>query len=291
MSSSRDATKNEKDAAAAWRQRREDCGYGPWVLMRGQIRGTEASVESPDHRHELEYATNGPTGGMFDDSIISSPTKSLRDWADEYCASHKRLKQFTFTKVVLGWNITSLKQAVENTIRANYVHQSQPVVSFTLESSSIFIRPDKWYSRALSKTWVLVILWITLIYPLFIWPFKRFTRNGSGEWSVAGSAFPLTKWMHLRGSIAGETVEEYRQRTASPKLIDAPAKEDDKRVLKATPKGVSELVGEREGEWFAKWEDTIASLVRQRHVSYAPVTRPLGSSGTAGIGLDGYYRG
>lgn len=284
----RRATKSEKEASKSWKQRREDYGYAPWVLIRGQIRGMEASVESEDDRTRLEFSThpNAENADWFDDSNISAPSKTLRDWADEYCASHRLLKEFTYEKVVYGWNMTALRQAIENAIRSNYVHPDKVDVAFNLGSSTISVRPNNRFSRMLSNKWMMILLCITLIYPLFIWPFKKFGRRGGGEWRVAGSAFALTKWVHLEDSIPGETVEEYRQRTPSTSKL---SHTDKPKLLKATPKGISELIGTREGEWFAEWEDTIASFVKQRHISPVPVTQPLGGFKTAGIGLDGYY--
>ncbi|KAG8854889.1 hypothetical protein FRB96_007289 [Tulasnella sp. 330] len=282
----RKATKSEVEASTAWKKRREDCGYAPWVLMPGMLHGTEACVESEDVRFQLQHSVNS-TSGEVDDSHILPPVKTLRDWADEYCGNQKLLKEFTFEKVVYGWNFSALRQAVESTCRSNYAYQSQPLVSFNLEGSMISIRPNNWSSRMLSNKWILALLWITLIYPLFIWPFKRFATRGDGEWRVAGSAFALAKYQHLPNSMPGEDVDQYRQRTSTTLLDAGPS--SDFKLLKATPKGVAELVGQREGQWFARWEDTIAGLVRQRYVSSVPVERPFGSVRTAGIGLDGYY--
>ncbi|KAG8990744.1 hypothetical protein FRB94_013111 [Tulasnella sp. JGI-2019a] len=284
----RKATKLEKEASAAWKKRREDGGYAPWVLIRGMIRGTEACVEPEGVRLQLQHATNDQAH-LADDSDILPPTKTLREWADEYCDSKRLLKEFTFEKVVYGWNFGSLRQAMENTIRANYAHSTKPNISFDIEGSMISVRPCTWYSRMLSRPWVFFLLCITLIYPLFIWPFKRFARRGGGEWRAAGSAFALTTYNHLADSIPGESVDEYRQRTNTT-LIDAGSSAEFK-ILKATPRGVAELVGQREGQWFAQWEDTIAGFVRQRYISSVPVSGPLGTFRTAGIGLDGYYPG
>ncbi|KAG9024086.1 hypothetical protein FRB95_012120 [Tulasnella sp. JGI-2019a] len=308
----RKALKLEKEATAAWKKCREDggpsirsvrplvsmltrssIGYAPWVLIRGMIRGIEACVEREDVRLQLQHATNDPAD-LTDDSDILPPTKTLRDWTDEYCSSESLLKEFTFEKIVYGWNFGSLRQAVENIVRSNYAHSTKPNISFDFKGSMISVHPSTWYSRMLSKTWVFVILCITLIYPLFIWPFKRFARRGGGEWRVAGSAFALTRYHHLADSISGETVDEYRQRTnttlgSTTNTLISVRSPAEFKLLKATPKGVAELVGQREGQWFAQWEDTIAGFVRQRYISSVPVSSPRGSFRSAGIGLDGYY--
>ncbi|KAG8895194.1 hypothetical protein FRB99_000711 [Tulasnella sp. 403] len=283
----RTATKLEKKASESWQSRREQYGFAPWVLIRGQIPGMEASVETVEARNRLEYSTNTAPehADRYTDSSISAPTLSLRAWADEYCASPRLLKEFTFDKVVYGWNFSALRQAIDTAIRTNYVHSDkQPSIEFSVGANIITVKPSNTFSRMLSNKWILFLLWITLIYPLFIWPFKRFGPRGGGTWRIAGSAFALTRWERLEDSVPGESVDQYNERHPSSSTT-AP----DKRLLKATPKGVSKLVGTREGEWFAQWEDTIASCVRQRHVSPVPINQPMGTFATAGIGLDGYY--
>lgn len=289
----RRATDAEKKASASWRERRENYGYAPWVLIRGQIRGMEATVDAPSDelRDSLIHSAHAPAehgGQWYDDSFVGHPTKTLRDWADEYCASKRALKEFNFEKVVYGWNMGALRQAIEATIRNNYAYQEKVEVTFVTEGNRISIRADNWFSRMLSKKWLVVILWITLIYPLFIWPFWKFSSRGGGPCEVAGSAFALCRWVHLPDSVPGETVEEYNARcgnVASSSRGPMPKK----LILKETPRGISQLIGKREGEWFQEWEETIGSLVRQRYSDGLPLAEPLGSDRSIGIGLDGYY--
>ncbi|KAG8900386.1 hypothetical protein FRB99_006094 [Tulasnella sp. 403] len=278
----RKATEAEKQNAAGRRYRREETGLPPWVLLSGEVHGTEACIESERSRRRWQYATHSQAEG-FDDSELLPPPKTLRDWADEYCASKKMLKEFQFRKVVFGWNISQLRMAVHTTIRANYLRPEEPSIDFKIGANEIDVRPDNRLSRMLSKTWVYVLLWIFLVYPLIIWPFKRFSSRGGGDWRVAGSAFALSKWAHLDDSSPGQTVEEYQE------LYNRTHPEGERLVLKQTPNGVSRLVGKREGEWFAEWEDTIGALVRQRCISSEPISIPMdGARGRAGSGLDGY---
>ena len=281
----RRATVTEQNASDAWAQRRSGFGYAPWVFIRGQIRGLEATIQSEEARVRMINAsrTVSEHGDIFDDSDIRLSTRNLRDWADEYCESRRILKEFEFKKVLYGWNMAALRQAVETTIRGNSVHYDQPAIDFILQGDTIAVKADNKLSRMLSKTWVLVLLWITLIYPLVIWPFSKFNSRGAGKWKVAGSAFGLTKWVHQGDSHPGETPEDYLRRTSG-----SPRSATGNAFLKATPRGISRLEGIREGEWFSQWEETIGSLVRQRYISPVPMTVPLHSPKTAGLGLDGY---
>ncbi|KAG9019731.1 hypothetical protein FRB90_011002 [Tulasnella sp. 427] len=289
----RRATNAETEATKSWRERRQNYGYAPWVLIRGQIRGMEATVDAPSDelRDSLANSAHAPAehgGQWYDDSYVGHPTKTLRDWADEYCASKRYLKEFKFEKVVYGWNMGALRQAIEATIRDNYAHQGNVQVDWVTEGDHIRIRADNWFSRMLDKTWLVVLLCITLIYPLFIWPFQRFSSRGGGPWEVSGSAFALCRWVHLEDSIPGETVEKYTARCANV-ASSSKGPMPSKLLFKATPRGISKLVGKREGEWFQDWEETIGSLVRQRYRGDVALAAPMGSDRSIGIGLAGYY--
>lgn len=287
----RKATKDEIAMASARRHTKADVGLPPWVLMMGERRGAEAHLESEDARRRFQYATNARTTVDWDDSVLNPPTKTIREWADEYCASKKMLKEFTFNKQVYGWNFPALRDSIDRVVRANWRYNNTPTVQFISRGTEISVRPDNRLSRALSKTWAYVLLWIFLIYPLIIWPFKRFTRWGGGEWRVSGSAFALTRWVHLPDSYPGETVEDYRQRNQMT-LPANPLGKLQLPPLKTTPQGVSQLAGMREGEWFYQWHETIGSMVRRGHISSTPETMPMPPEATsllgAGAGLDGW---
>lgn len=283
----RKATPDEKLAASQRREAKYDAGLPPWVLITGEPRGAEAHLESEEGRRRLQYATNGH-GLFYDDSVLNPPTKTIRDWADEYCASKKKLKEFTFRKQVYGWNLNSLRDSIDKVVRANWRYSNTPSIAFVASGTEISVQPDNGLSRTLSKTWAYVLLWIFLVYPLIIWPFKRFSRYGGGEWRVSGSAFAFTKWVHMEDSSPGETVEDFRERHDVGNLAGA----NRLPTLKATPRGVSQLVGMREGEWYEQWQETIGFMVRRGHVSGTPERMPMSPEATnlaqAGAGLDGY---
>jgi hypothetical protein len=78
----RKATKHEIKLSKAWKDERTERGLPPWA-------GNESRW------HELSNSM-----AMDEiDGLKSSMT--LRDWADEYCASQKHLKEFTYEKVRL----------------------------------------------------------------------------------------------------------------------------------------------------------------------------------------------
>lgn len=179
------------------------------------------------------------------------------------------LKEFTFHKVVHGWNLLELRERITGTLKASWKHPlNTPTITFNVSSDVVSVRPDNWLSRMLSHGLYKFLLCLCLVYPLVIWPYKRYGRGGGGEWRVAGAAYATAKWVHLEDSVPGESVETYSRR--APVLPSL-------RFLRTTPKGISRLEGIREAEWFDAWQGTIATLVRQRRNSATAVVTPLGS--------------
>ncbi|CCO31184.1 hypothetical protein BN14_05219 [Rhizoctonia solani AG-1 IB] len=247
-------------AGKIWREKREKWGLPPWLSMADQSGGSWRATPA-------------------DEAMPNRSELTLRQWADRYCASNKSMKSFTFRKVVYGWNIERLTQAIRASIKMVLYNRSPTItIRFTTSASEIDIRPASNFSRALSKTWVKVLLWLTLIYP-FIWLYDRLR---GGRWEVAGSAFPLRTWKHCEDSIPGESAETYRRRTFKEVTGDALSltsqRSDgtDDRILAETPNGVSQLIGPSERDWFLTWESTIRQCVVARIQEAAPIITPYG---------------
>ncbi|KAG8908951.1 hypothetical protein FRB99_000054 [Tulasnella sp. 403] len=250
----RKATAAEISQAEAHKSRLDALGLPRWT-----------ATAPPDMRRHY-YRAAKDNGGIMDDSVVPSSLMTLRTWADEYCRSGKALKEFQFRKDVYGWDLADLRQKVCNTIRANYGREEEPRVDFVVEASRVTIQSDSRLSRMLANTWIYVLLWATLIYPLFIWPYRRL--NG-GKSQVAGSAFRPIRWKHLEDSYPGQTAEEYvAMHDHTPSLPESGR-------LRKTHDGVSELVNCSAEEWFTMWEETIATLVKDRHASRNPISSPL----------------
>lgn len=80
----RKATGKERRNTKAWREERESGGLPPWVAPSTTATGM----------NEISNPEMDPTRTNV---LLSS--KTLREWADEYCASKQKLKEFTYEKV------------------------------------------------------------------------------------------------------------------------------------------------------------------------------------------------
>ncbi|KAL0951227.1 hypothetical protein HGRIS_007948 [Hohenbuehelia grisea] len=245
-----------------WVEERTARGVPPWVPARDAWR--EGAPEQTDAR-----------------SVLRS-SKTLREWADEYCASPKYLKEFVYEKVVYGWNVQELENAVRLAI-SSAPYSGDISVNFEYRCSKIYVRPDNWLSRTLSNKWLKFLLWILLIYP-FIWLFKRFHSRGGGRWEVCGGAYALKRWVPVG---AGPNAHRSNSRDGlDPKPLPPGDDSQHNRTID-TPDGQRELVGVREGEWFRVWHHTIINAVANRFQSSQPLYVPTGSS-VVGMLLDGY---
>ncbi|KAF8898772.1 hypothetical protein BD779DRAFT_1485463 [Infundibulicybe gibba] len=236
----RKATRKEKKAWDRLVEERSSAGLPPWV----------------ERSEPVEHANDEP--------LRSS--KSLRQWADEYCSSPKILKEFMYEKVPYGWNISTIENAVRSNILSTGYHGTIRVDT-TVTGNRIYIRPDNRLSRMLSNKWIKFLSIILLIFP-FIWLFKRFHARGGGRWAVCGGAYAVCHW----DPAPHEGAEEHNIPEPSALRSDAfwggraPTTLDESRV-RETPEGRFRRVGLRENEWIRDWTVTIRRCVGGRYCS------------------------
>jgi hypothetical protein len=249
----RKATRSEIKMFKAWQDERTERGLPPWV-----------GSESRWHGHGDSM--------VMDESDGLRSSKTLRNWADEYCASQKYLKEFTYEKVVHGWNIDTLKSAIRTTI-ASTSYAGNISVSFEYTSNKICVRPDNRLSRILSNPWIKFLMIITLIYP-FVWLYKRFHSRGGGRWEVCGGAYSLKRLVP-----AGEE----QNPDSKSALRDQPAD------ISSTSRSMK-VIGLKEGQWLRLWEGSIKRAVASHLQTSVPLTEPKTHDPPNGIALllDGY---
>jgi hypothetical protein len=247
----REASEEEVDGAKTWWAERTQRGLPPWI--------------GP---HDQDAAARG-------NFPVLRSTNTIRDWADAYCASNRKLKEFIFTKVrvsfrllslssdwclwkqdVYGWDNQRLTEALERLIR-DTGYTGTISVDFLPSKSQVIIRSASRLSRALDNIWIFLLLCVTLIYP-FIAIWKRFSSKGGGKWRVCGAAYAL-------------------------KTIRPPTAEETQEPVVVT--------GEREGAWFRRWEKTIRHAVITHRNDTEPLMKPdpdLDGVPAAIAQLDGY---
>ncbi|KAF9453843.1 hypothetical protein P691DRAFT_615220, partial [Macrolepiota fuliginosa MF-IS2] len=256
------ATRRECKDYSEWIKRRTHSGLPPWVSGSG-------------------HGLNGwsvPTYPTSRDVLKSS--KTVRQWADEYCSSPKLLKEFVYTKVLYGWDIGQLEAAIRSTIALSPYH-GEIDVSFVPINSKVYIRSSNRISRALSNGWIKFLSIILFIFP-FIWLFKRFHSKGGGRWEVCGGAYALKKWTPLNttttttnpstsqnGASTSQSFPFPSSSTSTPHGLNT-LTSPPPRILQ-TSQGPHKLIGQREGEWFRHWEPVILRAVLTRYQSAAPL--------------------
>ena len=236
------------------RKEREGLGMAPWLTSHDSPAALISHTNSK--AVALPPTTESETTGLMS-------SRSLRDWADEYCASRTHLKEFVFTKHVYNWNFASLTSALRSHIAKSYDTRLQKgTVHIFIETKAdkVYVRPDDPVSRALSNKWIRFLLIITLIYP-FIWLYMQF--GGSAKWDISGAAYPMKQYLPLDGS---ENLDDDQNgESSSSRSKDGSAK------IVQTAQGPMKLVGTREGEWFKEWEDRISEMVSRGYISHVPL--------------------
>jgi hypothetical protein len=178
---------------------------------------------------------------------------------------------------VYGWDFGALERAIEALIVDQISYDGKLEIKFTPTPSAddlIIVRPTNSLSKLVSSLYIKVLLWITLIYP-FIWLFKRFHDRGGGIWRVCGAGYPLKVVLPLPRAY-GDQLPAFGRAAGS----------SSSAVVQAR----TYVIGEREGEWFRKWEDTIRGAVLSRRKDRTPLKRPPDATylNPCAVLLDGY---
>ncbi|KAG7450545.1 uncharacterized protein BT62DRAFT_927823 [Guyanagaster necrorhizus] len=255
LSGKKKAKRKERRAFRSWIKDRDARGLPPWISS------TQATGAHP----------------ALEDSAVLRSSKTLRTWADEYCASPKYLKEFVYVKSVYGWNLRNLESAIRSIIKTS-LYTGTLEVNFETSAKEVYIRPDNRLSRTLSNKWLKFLSIILFIFP-FIWLFKRFHNKGGGRWEVCGGAYALKRWLPL---------DSESEHTVDKKQLQSVAR--DAAIVRPKDGQASKFVGSREGEWLKQWQGTIIRAVQMRYESIEPMLVPTDQllNHPLPVELDGY---
>ena len=241
--SRRTATSSEIRSSQAKREARSRTGVPPWG-------GDSFATDSVEIETESVFEDLRDSEGAQE--RIRPSRRTLEDWAEDYCQSWRPIKTFRFRKGVYGWDLDWVETSAFSVIKPDWLrtirHWTRKVEFSDVDD--IVIQHD-FLSPIVDRPWVQEFLWMTFLYPLVIWPMKRYLLTA--HWDVAGASYPFQRWVHLDDSHPGETVNEYQERP-EPRLSDLAKHTLAARpILKETPRGISQLVG-------TKWEDARSEL-------------------------------
>ncbi|KAG0708832.1 hypothetical protein DFH29DRAFT_842510 [Suillus ampliporus] len=259
----RKAKKSERKAAKVWDSERARRGFPPWI-------GSDYAWRE-DQSHVTQ--TNG----------VLKSSWTLRQWADDYCASRKYLKEFNYHKIAYGWNFEATRVAAISVVNSTH-YRGDLSVQFESSQNLVSVRSHNRLSRALSNRWIKFLLFLTLIYP-FIWLFKRFHSRGGGRWDVCGGAYALKRVEQAAKQSAPDIVHAESPFRDAFETVDATAQGSS---LVDPPGRRTKVVGLREGEWFKQWEGTIRRAVLNRLQDRQPLTMPDDQPTPVALLLDGY---
>ncbi|KIO25697.1 hypothetical protein M407DRAFT_24965 [Tulasnella calospora MUT 4182] len=237
----RSATPLEKRQGLEDVQRRRDLGLPPWACVSAQT-PDPTGVRLLSRGDRLRFENSAVCAIQdFSDSDLEPPTIPLAEWTEEYCASWSPLKEFRFLRTVYGWDFKDVQRQVASSLAPFHSGDG------TKETATVIIKGSKVIVQSSSPLWWLYglgflrwLLYLTLIYPLILWPIKRYLLGRC--WKVAGSSFAFVRYEHMQDSRPGETVAQYVARAPQ-----APPVND----LKMTSRGISKIVGQRFADWYS----------------------------------------
>ncbi|KAG8955965.1 hypothetical protein FRC04_006413 [Tulasnella sp. 424] len=237
----RQATPLERKQGLEDAQRRKDLGLPPWASISAQTPDlTGARLLLPSDRLRFENASVCAVED-FSDCDLVAPTKTLDDWAEEYCASWSPLKEFRFIRTVYGWNPDEVQRQVASSLAPFHSgDNTKETATIIVKGNKVVVRPRNllwWvYGLGFFRFW----FYVTLVYPVILWPIKKILLGRC--WKVAGSSFAFVRYEHLEDSKSGESVAQYIAR-----VPQAPQAKD----LKATSRGISKVIGQRFADWYS----------------------------------------
>ncbi|KAG8897025.1 hypothetical protein FRC01_011507 [Tulasnella sp. 417] len=245
----RRATPLERKQGLDDAQRRKELGLPPWACVTTQTPDqTGVHLVFPTDRVRFENASFCAIED-FSDSNLPSPTKSLTEWTEEYCASRSPLKEFYFQRTVYGWNLEEVEHKIWSLLeKCHQGDNKKTTVKIIIKGRKIVVRPNSLLWWLYENVYLKKLFYITFIYLIIMWPIQKLLLGRC--WKVAGSSFAFVRYEHLDDSQPGETVAQYIARVPRP-----PQTED----LKATPRGISIVVGQRFRDWYSANSHIISS--------------------------------
>lgn len=113
----------------------------------------------------------------------------LRRWCDAYESDRGLVKSFTLKKEVWGWDMDLLRRTIQHRIWASGC-RSYVDVEIECDGTDLRVEPDNALVRFRRNRVLVVLAWVTLLYPLFWVLLHLFDRHGAAyDQAVASCEF------------------------------------------------------------------------------------------------------
>lgn len=152
----------------------------------------ERTVQDSEPAHRGGWRKTKAPGYKPGVVLTDEPTRTLRDWCEDFCASPSKLKAFRVNRLVEGIEEDFIRRHLENIVRSTH-YRGNTNITFRVDEKAVDI-----YSPTLINHWrtgwVRWIFYLTFLW-IITWPILFFMTKWWDVYEV--------KWWFRRDSVSG----------------------------------------------------------------------------------------
>jgi hypothetical protein len=148
----------------------------------------EHTVQDGEDAHRGSWRKTKAPGFKPGVVLSDEPTRTLKDWCEDFCASPSKLKVFRISRPVEGIDEACLIGQIENLIRSTH-YRGNTNITFRVDEKAVDI-----YSPTLINhwrtSWIRWIFYLTFLW-IITWPILFFTTKW---WTVYEVKWSFARW-------------------------------------------------------------------------------------------------
>lgn len=134
----------------------------------------EHTVQDSEPAHRGGWRKTKAPGYKPGVVLSDEPTRTLKDWCEDFCASPSKLKAFRINRPVHGIDESLLKQQLENLVRSTH-YRGNTNITFRVDEKAVDIYSPSLINRW-RTSWIRWIFYLTFLW-IITWPILFFTTK------------------------------------------------------------------------------------------------------------------
>jgi hypothetical protein len=149
-------------------------------------------VEDKEPAHRGGWRKTKAPGYKPGVMLTDEPTRTLKDWCEDFCASPSKLKAFRINRLVEGIEEDFIRRHLENIVRSTH-YRGNTNITFRVDEKAVDIYSPTLINRWRTG-WVRWIFYLTFLW-IITWPILFFMTKWWDVYEV--------KWWFRRDSVGG----------------------------------------------------------------------------------------